>query len=78
MTPLLILTVGTGTRGEHSNLAQGLVNTLGKLRPRLFWLVPSTSPESLAVAELVRDGAPTGLPVSTLGHGSALPPNRPS
>ena len=27
MSSLLILTVGTGTSGKHSNLAQGLVNT---------------------------------------------------
>jgi hypothetical protein len=39
MPSLLILTVGTGTKGEHSNLAQGLVNTLRQLRPRLFWFV---------------------------------------
>ena len=36
MPSLLILTVGTGTTGRHSNLAQGLVNTLCQLRPRLF------------------------------------------
>jgi hypothetical protein len=57
---LLILTVGTGTKGDHSNLAQGLVNTLRQLRPRLFWLVPSASPDSVALAEIVRDGAPPG------------------
>src|SRR6266508_338315 len=60
MPALLILTVGTGTAGRHSNLAQGLVNTLRQLRPRLFWLVPSASPESTGLAELVRDGAPAG------------------
>ncbi len=60
MTSLLILTVGTGTKGDHSNLAQGLVNTLHQLCPRLFWLVPSASPDSTALAEIVRDGAPAG------------------
>ncbi len=40
MTSLLILTAGTGTKGEHSNFAQGLVNALHELRPRLFWFVP--------------------------------------
>lgn len=60
MPSLLILTVGTGTTGQHSNLAQGLVNTLRQLRPRLFWLVPSTSPDSTTLAEIVRDGAPAG------------------
>jgi len=57
---LLILTVGTGTKGDYSNLAQGLVNTLHQLRPRLFWLVPSASPDSIALAEIVREGAPAG------------------
>jgi hypothetical protein len=60
MTSLLILTVGTGTTGRHSNLAQGLVNTLDQLRPRLFWLVPSASPDSTTLAEIVRDGSPAG------------------
>ncbi|MHB9007273.1 MAG: hypothetical protein ACYDC1_10125 [Limisphaerales bacterium] len=60
MSHLLILTVGTGTSGPHSNLAQGLVNTLHQLRPRLFWLVPSASPDSTTLAEIVRDGAPAG------------------
>lgn len=58
MPCLLILTVGTGTSGRYSNLAQGLVNTLRHLQPRGFWLVPSASSDSLAVAEMVRDGAP--------------------
>jgi flagellar motility protein MotE (MotC chaperone) len=57
---LLILTVGTGTQGQHSNLAQGIVNTLSQIQPRLFWLVPSASPDSVALAEIVRDGAPPG------------------
>jgi hypothetical protein len=60
MPSLLILTVGTGTKGDHSNLAQGLVNTLHQLHPRRFWLVPSASPDSIALAEIVRDDAPDG------------------
>jgi len=59
---LLILTVGTGTAGRHSNLAQGLINTLRTLRPRAFWLVPSTSPDSIAVADLIRDELASTLP----------------
>jgi hypothetical protein len=55
---LLILTVGTGTAGKHSNLAQGLINTLFQLQPRLFWLVPSGHPESILTADLVRESAP--------------------
>lgn len=58
MSSLLVLTVGTGTKGTYSNLAQGLVNTLCILRPRIFWLVPSASPDSVALAEIVREGAP--------------------
>lgn len=54
---VLILTVGTGTKGDHSNLAQGLVNSINQLAPRLYWLVSSAHPASIAVAELVRDGA---------------------
>ena len=60
MTSLLILTVGTGTSGTHSNLAQGLINTVQQLAPRKFWLVPSTSPDSITLAELVRESAPAG------------------
>ncbi|MCX6878609.1 MAG: PIN domain-containing protein [Verrucomicrobia bacterium] len=40
----LILTVGTGTQGQYSNLAQGLTNTIKISRPVRFWLVPSTRP----------------------------------
>ena len=68
MTGLLILTVGTGTTGAHSNLAQGLVNTLHQLRPRLFWLVPSASPDSVTLAEIVRDGAPAGSVFQPWSH----------
>jgi len=57
---LLILTVGTGTAGPYSNLAQGLTNTLSQVQPRLFWLVPSGYPDSTAIADLVRESAPTG------------------
>lgn len=54
---LLILTIGTGTKGDHSNLAQGMITTILRLNPRLYWLVPSESPDSTAVADLVRDAA---------------------
>ncbi|HPY31647.1 MAG TPA: hypothetical protein PLT00_14450 [Verrucomicrobiota bacterium] len=53
---LLILTVGTGTAGKHSDVAQGLVNTINCLQPRLFWLVPSNDPKSIPVADLIREG----------------------
>ena len=52
---LLILTVGTGTAGKHSDVAQGLANTIRLVRPRRFWLVPSISERSLPVADLIRE-----------------------
>jgi hypothetical protein len=55
MSSLLILTVGTGTAGKHSDVAQGLANTIRQVRPRKFWLVPSASEKSIPVAELVRE-----------------------
>ena len=58
LPPFLILTVGTGTAGKSSNLIQGLINTLHQAKPRRFWLVPSTAPDSIEVANLVREGAP--------------------
>ena len=61
MSDLLILTVGTGTAGKTSNLAQGLVNTLKKSAPRLYWLVPSISPDSIETANLIRENYPNGF-----------------
>ena len=55
MTSLLILTVGTGTAGKHSNVASGLANTIRQVRPRRFWLVPSASEKSTPVADLIRE-----------------------
>ena len=55
MTSLLILTVGTGTAGKHSDVAQGLANTIRLVGPRKFWLVPSASEKSTPVADLIRE-----------------------
>ncbi|MFH0879972.1 MAG: hypothetical protein V2A34_09685 [Lentisphaerota bacterium] len=55
---LLILTVGTGTAGKDSNLAQGLVATLKKIQPRKYWLVPSVSEDSQAMAGLISQECP--------------------
>ncbi len=52
---LLILTVGTGTAGRESNVAEGLANSVRMLRPRGYWLVPSASEKSRPVADLIRD-----------------------
>lgn len=57
----LILTVGTGTAGKSSNLQQGLINTLRQLKPASYWLVPSSSPDSIATADLVRSECPEGF-----------------
>ncbi len=64
---LLVLTVGTGTAGASSNLAQGLINTIAQLQPRRFWLMPSSSPDSLAVAELIREAGVHGFAAWTEG-----------
>lgn len=55
MTSLLIRTVGTGTAGKHSDVAQELANTIRQIRPRKFWLVPSDSEKSTPVAALIRE-----------------------
>lgn len=52
----LILTVGTGTAGPHSNLVLGLRRTLELIAPERFWLIPSAAPDSIATADLVREG----------------------
>jgi hypothetical protein len=56
--PWLILTVGTGTAGRHSNLAEGLRRTISLLEPAAFWLVPSQDEVSGLTAELVAEGMP--------------------
>jgi hypothetical protein len=57
---LLILTVGTGTDGKHSDVAAGLARTIDMVAPRLFWLAPSQSPLSLPVADLIRESIKKG------------------
>lgn len=61
MATLLVLTVGTGTAGPHSNLVLGLRNTLSIVGPDRYWLVPSASPDSTTVADLVRELHPAGF-----------------
>ncbi len=55
MSELLILTVGTGTAGKYSDVAQGLANTIRAVQPRKFWLIPSASEKSVPVAELIQE-----------------------
>lgn len=54
---ILVLTVGTGTAGQHSNLAAGLINSISELQstPSFVLLVPSNSAESIDLAELVSE-----------------------
>ena len=61
MPTFLVLTVGTGTAGPHSNLVLGLQNTLTIVSPDRYWLIPSASPDSTAVADLVRELQPAGF-----------------
>lgn len=56
IVPCFLFTVGTGTAGRHSDIAQGLVNSI-RMAPRQsrVGLVPSASPDSEAIAERVID-----------------------
>jgi hypothetical protein len=54
----LLLTVGTGTAGRYSSLADGLVAAVRQADPVRVSLAPSSSPDSRAIAELVRDAFP--------------------
>ena len=58
MSKLLLLTVGTGTAGPASNLTLGLIHTIQQIEPRAYWLIPSSSPDALAIAQLVREAIP--------------------
>jgi hypothetical protein len=57
----LVLTIGTGTAGKSSNLPQGILNTLRQAKPVAYWLVPSSSPDSIATADLIRADHPQGF-----------------
>jgi hypothetical protein len=61
---LLILTVGTGTAGKYSNLAEGLRRTVELLHPRRFWLVPCVSEDSQTMADLVSENFENFAPLS--------------
>jgi hypothetical protein len=53
--PIIIATIGTGTAGRYSNLAQGIVNGLRQAAPAACVLAHSNSPDSQAIAELVAE-----------------------
>jgi CRISPR-associated protein (TIGR02710 family) len=53
----VLITVGSGTAGKYSNVAEGILSYLEKERPDLFMLAPSDTEESCAVADYIREGA---------------------
>ncbi len=73
MSCLLLLTVGTGTAGRTSNLAEGLRKTIALLAPRRFWLAPSAAPDSIAMADLVRENIDAFTPASVTDPYFTLP-----
>ena len=72
ISPCFLFTVGTGTAGRHSNLAQGLVNSILKTpRNSVVGLVPSSSPDSVGIAELVSEEVRRerdDIAISVVGH----------
>ena len=61
-SPIVIATIGTGTAGRHSNLAQGIVNALRLAAPSACVLAHSDSPDSRTIAELVAEAVPEFAP----------------
>src|ERR1039457_1303235 len=55
MPSLLILTVGTGTAGKHSDVASGLARTLDLCAPRLFWLLPRAAQNARPLPDPLRE-----------------------
>ena len=55
---IYVCTVGTGTAGKHSNVAEGIMAAVRLASPDLLVLIPSSSENSIAVAELVAEGSP--------------------
>lgn len=53
---IYICTVGTGTAGAQSNVAEGIMAAIGYANPDSVILVPSESEDSIAVAEIVKEG----------------------
>lgn len=53
----LVLTIGIGTvtRGNQSDIAAGLSQTIRMCAPVKFWLIPSINEESCLIADLVRE-----------------------
>ncbi len=63
-----ICTVGTGTAGRHSNLAQGIVHAMLQRGPDRCCLTPSRHSESETLADLVTEALEArGLPCCRCG-----------
>lgn len=58
---LLLLTVGVGSAGKYANLAAGLLTTARLHQPDHCLLLPSSHPDSLAIADLLREELPAFL-----------------
>jgi hypothetical protein len=50
-----LCTVGTGTAGVNSNVAEGIAAAIRLRNPGHCYLLPSTSPASIAVADLIKE-----------------------
>ena len=51
-----VCTVGTGTAGKTSNVNEGIAAAIKFRNPEYCYLLPSASPDSIAVAQLVQEG----------------------
>ena len=56
MKKIYICTVGTGTAGKYSNVAEGIMAAVRFAQPDFLLLLPSTSEDSVAVAQLIEEG----------------------
>jgi len=53
---IYVCTVGTGTAGYGSNIAEGIMSAIRFAAPAKTLLLPSSSEDSVAVAEIVKEG----------------------
>lgn len=51
-----VCTVGTGTAGKTSNVSEGIAAAIKFRNPEYCYLLPSTSQDSIAVAQIVQEG----------------------
>ena len=63
-----VCTVGTGTAGKTSNVNEGIAASIKFRNPEYCYLLPSVSPDSIAVAQLVQEGvAGSGIKIKDSG-----------